>query len=258
MTDNFHGTHVAGTAAATADNNEGTAGVAPEAEIMAVRVLDGDGSGSTTEIARESTRRQNGADVINMSLGGPSGSGDKAMSDAIKAAGEAESSWWSAAGNEELTTHRTFYAMRAARANLICVAAPAENSESWRRSRTTAPKPSTWPRQARASSAPRRTTARLLSDDFIRGSSAPGPTTASDGGLLWGQFLSGQPAAVRSRQPGWGLRTGTELFKNRQVEHVHAPPLSVRPGNAAAGSSSRLNTIESFFTTSSRRRNSAV
>ena len=43
---NLHGTHVAGTAAAVADNALGVAGVAPEAQIMAVRVLDGDGGGS--------------------------------------------------------------------------------------------------------------------------------------------------------------------------------------------------------------------
>jgi thermitase len=84
---NFHGTHVAGTAAAIADNGEGVAGVAPEAEIMAVRVLDGNGSGSTVEIAEGiEYAADHGADVINMSLGGPAGAGDKAMGDAIAAA----------------------------------------------------------------------------------------------------------------------------------------------------------------------------
>ena len=47
----FHGTHVAGIAAAVAGNAEGAAGVAPEARLMAVRALDGNGSGSTSGIA---------------------------------------------------------------------------------------------------------------------------------------------------------------------------------------------------------------
>ena len=47
----FHGTHVAGIAAAVAGNAEGTAGVAPDARLMSVRALDGDGSGSTADIA---------------------------------------------------------------------------------------------------------------------------------------------------------------------------------------------------------------
>ncbi len=64
-----HGTHVAGIAAAATDNGIGIAGVAPDAKIMPVKVL-GEEGGSFEEIAagiRWST--DNGADVINMSLG---------------------------------------------------------------------------------------------------------------------------------------------------------------------------------------------
>lgn len=122
---NFHGTHVAGTAAATAGNTQGIAGVAPEAEIMAVRVLDGDGSGSTAEIAAGiDYAAEHGADVINMSLGGPSGSGDKAMSDAIEAAGEANVVVVVAAGNEGANNDTEPHTPCALpEANLICVAA---------------------------------------------------------------------------------------------------------------------------------------
>jgi subtilisin family serine protease len=66
-----HGTHVAGIAAASTDNGIGIAGVAPDAKLLAVKVLDEDGSGSFEEIAagiRWSV--DNGADVINLSLGG--------------------------------------------------------------------------------------------------------------------------------------------------------------------------------------------
>ena len=66
-----HGTHVAGIIAA-ADNNWGVIGVAPHAEIVAVKVLsEYTGSGSFSWInAGIVYAADNGADVINMSLGG--------------------------------------------------------------------------------------------------------------------------------------------------------------------------------------------
>lgn len=65
-----HGTHVAGTIAA-ADNGLGVIGVAPEAELVAVKVLDpGTGSGSFGQIIQGIVyAAEIDADVINMSLG---------------------------------------------------------------------------------------------------------------------------------------------------------------------------------------------
>ena len=65
-----HGTHVAGIAGAVGDNGVGIVGVAPDSRLLAVRVLGDDGSGSFEDIA-EGVRwaTQQGADVINMSLG---------------------------------------------------------------------------------------------------------------------------------------------------------------------------------------------
>ena len=48
---NGHGTHVAGTIAATEDNVIGVAGVAPDASIAALRALDASGWGSDADIA---------------------------------------------------------------------------------------------------------------------------------------------------------------------------------------------------------------
>ncbi|TFH65051.1 MAG: PKD domain-containing protein [Candidatus Zixiibacteriota bacterium] len=66
-----HGTHVAGTIAQTTNNNLGVTGIAFNCSIMPVKVLDATGSGSYTAIANGITfAADNGADVINMSLGG--------------------------------------------------------------------------------------------------------------------------------------------------------------------------------------------
>ncbi len=62
-----HGTAIASLIAGTVD---GSLGLAPEAEILSIRVLDGEGSGDAFTVARgivEAADR--GADVINLSLG---------------------------------------------------------------------------------------------------------------------------------------------------------------------------------------------
>ncbi|MDQ0352234.1 subtilisin [Alkalibacillus filiformis] len=65
-----HGTHVAGTVAAL-DNNVGVLGVAPKADLYAVKVLNNSGSGSYSGIAEGlEWSIQNDMDIVNMSLGG--------------------------------------------------------------------------------------------------------------------------------------------------------------------------------------------
>ncbi len=67
-----HGTHVAGTAAATGDNQTGIVGVAPEARVMPVRVLNNSNRGRTADLANGiAYAALNGADVINTSIGTP-------------------------------------------------------------------------------------------------------------------------------------------------------------------------------------------
>ncbi len=67
-----HGTHVAGTIAQTTNNKYGVAGLANGAKIMPLRVLNARGFGQVADIANSIRfAADNGAQVINMSLGGP-------------------------------------------------------------------------------------------------------------------------------------------------------------------------------------------
>jgi len=68
--DNGHGTHVAGTIAEDTNNNYGLAGVAYNATIMPIKVLQFDGTGADADLVDALYYAvDNGAKVINMSLG---------------------------------------------------------------------------------------------------------------------------------------------------------------------------------------------
>src|SRR5690606_34353070 len=73
--DNGHGTHVAGTVGQATNNGIGVAGIAYDCAIMPVKVLNASGSGSYSQIANGVNHAANqGADVVNLSLGGSRGS----------------------------------------------------------------------------------------------------------------------------------------------------------------------------------------
>jgi thermitase len=66
-----HGTHVAGIAAAWADNGQGVAGVSWGARLMALKVLNAGGNGTYADVASAVIyAADNGAKIINLSLGG--------------------------------------------------------------------------------------------------------------------------------------------------------------------------------------------
>ncbi|MDY7026348.1 MAG: S8 family peptidase [Pseudomonadota bacterium] len=114
----WHGTHVAGTIGATANNGEGIVGVAPEADLLHVRVL-GKGGGSTSDIADAIVwsaggtvsgvpANTNPADVINMSLGG-SGACGSSMANAIAQANSNGTIVVVAAGNSNANMDTSSY-----------------------------------------------------------------------------------------------------------------------------------------------------
>ena len=77
--DEGHGTHVAGIIAARAGNGAGGAGLAPNARIMAVKVLDANRSGNSTVLSRGIRYAIDaGAQILNVSINGDGTSGDLA------------------------------------------------------------------------------------------------------------------------------------------------------------------------------------
>ncbi len=92
-----HGTHVAGTIAAE-NNGQGITGVAYNARIMPIRVLDNTGSGSYNDVVQGIFYAvNNGANIINLSLGGGF---SQALIDAIQFAVSRSVTVVIAAGNE--------------------------------------------------------------------------------------------------------------------------------------------------------------
>jgi subtilisin family serine protease len=108
--DNGHGTHVAGIVAAV-DNNIGVIGVAPEAHLWAVKVLDRKGGGYLSDvIAGIKWSIDHDMQVINMSLG--TSSDIQSFHDAVDAAYDAGIVIVAAAGNSgdgDGTTNEVIY-----------------------------------------------------------------------------------------------------------------------------------------------------
>ena len=96
--ESFHGTHVAGIIAATRNNNEGIAGWSL-VQLLAVRVLNDSGSG-TTDVVASGVRwaADHGARIINMSL--TSSSSSTPMEEACQYAAQAGVLLVAASGND--------------------------------------------------------------------------------------------------------------------------------------------------------------
>lgn len=106
--ENGHGTHVAGIVGATTNNGEGVAAMGWGVTVMPIRALDAGGNGGTYEVS-EAIRyaADNGAQVINLSLGAYAGAPE--LASAVSYAQDAGALVVAAGGNHNRTDPLQFY-----------------------------------------------------------------------------------------------------------------------------------------------------
>lgn len=126
--DNGHGTHVAGTIGATGGNGAGVIGVAPRTALMALKMLDANGNGSTigaiTAIDWAVAAKQAGVNLRVLSASWAGAGYSQALVDAIQRAGDAGILFVAAAGNSALNVDAApTYPCAYPVATIICVAA---------------------------------------------------------------------------------------------------------------------------------------
>lgn len=128
--DHGHGTHVAGTVAQTTNNARGVAGLAYCSSLMPIKVLNKSGWGTTANVAQGIRwAADHGAQVVNLSLGGPIRS--PILEDAVKHARAKGAIVVAAAGN---SGHRVGYP--AAYPEVLAVSATDSNDKlAWFSSR---------------------------------------------------------------------------------------------------------------------------
>lgn len=130
--DNGHGTHVAGIIAAE-DNSIGVVGVAPEADLWAVKVLDKSGSGYVSwVISGIEWAIANDMDVINMSLS--TSSDVQSLHDAVDAAAASGVTVIAAAGNSgdgNSATNTVQYPAKYSSVIAVAATDSADNTPYW-------------------------------------------------------------------------------------------------------------------------------
>jgi subtilisin family serine protease len=131
MDDEGHGTFIAGLIGAVGNNGKGVTGVCWRVKLMAVKVLDAAGGGSDSDIiAGMEYARQNGAKIINASLGRV-GAPSPAMNDAVTALQNSEVILVVAAGNSssdnDFDPEVSSYPASVSHPNVVTVASSSRN-----------------------------------------------------------------------------------------------------------------------------------
>ncbi|MCL5957745.1 MAG: S8 family peptidase [Chloroflexi bacterium] len=127
--DNGHGSHVAGIIAAK-NNSLGVVGVAPDAQLYAVKALDRNGSGWLSDIIEGlDWSIAHNINVVNMSLG--SSADNQSFHDAISRAYDAGITLVAAAGNSGPTANSVNYPARYPEVIAVSASDQSNNITSW-------------------------------------------------------------------------------------------------------------------------------
>jgi thermitase len=123
-----HGTHVAGTVVARADNDAGIVGVAPNAKVLPLRVLDEKGEGTTSDVAQAfDWAGDHGYRIVNASLG----SSGYSSTERVAIATHPGTLYVVAAGNSGINVDsKPVYPCAYDLANVVCVGASDPNDQA--------------------------------------------------------------------------------------------------------------------------------
>lgn len=240
-----HGTHVAGIIGAAGNNASGSTGACWKANIMAVRVLDSTGHGTTVSfISGINFAVTNGAKVINMSLGGGSAF-DQAYSNAISNAQSNDVVVVVAAANDSLdndASGNVEYPCNFTHPNLICVAALDQsyalaNFSNWGATSVDVGAPgtnvlSTWPGSTSTYSDPLDGTGLytswLVSSTTVGSNFAYGQSTPNVSPYNFGTYKSLNNPGVANWPTGYAVaNTSNWLYTVVNLASVNAATLDV-------------------------------
>lgn len=198
-----HGTHVAGIVAAVTDNSDGVAGVCPGCLLLNGKVLDDSGSGAYSWIANGIIwAADNGAKVINLSLGGSASS--TTLGDAVNYAWNKGVVVVAAAGNSN-NPSKTY---PAAYTNSIAVAATDNQDKrayfsSYGSNWVDVAAPgvyvfSTWKNET-SNANPQPECYGTVCYKYASGTSMSTPIVAGVAGLVWTSIYNQSASSVRAR-----------------------------------------------------------
>jgi subtilisin family serine protease len=221
LTDPYgHGTHVAGIIAARSANGVGIAGGAPGVTIIAYRVLSvqpGEhlASGSSGDVAKAITAAVDaGANVINLSLGGPSN--NKLVSAAVANAVERDTLIVASAGNDAADGNAPDWP--AADPNVIAVGATVKGGERAEFSTTGAQLDLAAPGNNIVSTYNKSPSSYAE----MSGTSMASPYVAAAAAAIWSAHPEATAAQVRTalkRAPSTGIRPPRQRRRHHHAQH---------------------------------------
>lgn len=217
-----HGTHVSGTIGALGNNGAGVAGVAWDVSIMPLKALDDGGSGFVDDVAAAfAYAGDQGADVVNASLGGPY---SQLIADAV--AGAPDTMFVVAAGNSASNNDTSpAYPCNLTALNLICVAATnrADDLASF----------SNYGKSSVDLGAPGKSIVSTVPPEVVGNSYA-----SSDGTSMASPHVAGAAALI------WSAVPGATLAGVKKVLLDTADPLASLSGKTVTGG--RLNVADAL------------